>query len=234
MWKTYVNDLLLFTFISLLLFGCLEFESGLSGDNNTEFNSDADSDSDGDSDNDTDADGDTDIETDTQTDDTALFNICEEEVPEEHYVDGIPAYNQCAASENASIFTNNGINTATQEGDGNWVRTQMSSGYQCTEFAKRYMEYVWNVPTVPNGDAGTWCDDAPPEGLVQSDTPVHGDVIVFAPGSCGASEEFGHLAIVDIVHEAENSVEFVEQNYANRRACDINTAACFLHAVSNQ
>ena len=33
------------------------------------------------------------------------------DVPEDHYIDGIPAYAQCGESENSAIWSNNGINT---------------------------------------------------------------------------------------------------------------------------
>jgi surface antigen len=159
-------------------------------------------------------------------------NICAEVVPQERYVDGIPAYSQCEASESGGVWSADGVVTsAAQEGD--WRRTQWGGGYQCTEFASRYLFFVWGVSSVPNGNAGAWCDSEPPEGLVQAPTPVHGDLIVFAPGSCGASEETGHVAVVDVVNEAESRVVIVEQNRAGRRATDIDCAACFLHAVAN-
>jgi hypothetical protein len=65
------------------------------------------------------------------------------------------------------------------------VRTQGSGGYQCTELAHRYLYFRWNVTSVPNGNAGVWCDGTLPSGLVKATTPVHGDLIVLAPGSCG-------------------------------------------------
>lgn len=159
-------------------------------------------------------------------------NVCNEPVPAERHVDGIPAYAQCAESESVAIWSDDGINTsATQQSA--WRRTQWGGGYQCTEFASRYLYFVWGVERVPNGDAGTWCDEEPPDGLVQSLSPVHGDLIVFAPGSCGASPETGHVAVVDTVDENNARVVIVEQNRAGRRTTDIECAACFLHAVGN-
>lgn len=162
-----------------------------------------------------------------------IANVCDESVPEDHYVDGIPAYAQCAESESAAIWSNDGINTSASQ-QTEWRRTQFGGGYQCTEFANRYLFFVWGVERVPNGDAGTWCDAEPPEGLVQSAIPVHGDLIVFAPGSCGASPETGHVAVVDTVDETSARVTIVEQNRAGRRTTDIECAACFLHAVVNE
>jgi endo-1,4-beta-xylanase len=165
---------------------------------------------------------------------TAALSVCNEEVPSDRAVDGIPAYDQCAESENSAIYSSNGVDTNTTGGDG-WVRTQWSGGYQCTELAHRYLYFVWDVTWIPNGDAGTWCDSLPPtdSGLEQTAMPVHGDVIVFAPGVCGASATYGHVAVVDEVDEARGRVTFVEQNAAGRRTSDIDCGACFLHVVAN-
>jgi surface antigen len=204
-------------------------------DTDTDTDADADADTAGDSDTDsnTDAGPDTDADSDSDTDTDESFNICGEDVPSEHYVDSIPAYAQCAESQNSDIWSDDGVDTSTERLSSEWIRTQWGAGYQCTEFASRYLKFQWDVMKVPNGNAGTWCDSSPPEGLVQTDTPVHGDIMVFAPGSCWADRVYGHVAVVDIVDEPGNSVEFVEQNSPGRRSCPINTAACFLHAVEN-
>jgi surface antigen len=159
-------------------------------------------------------------------------NVCSETVATNRVVDGIPAYSQCTASTSGAIYSNNGVDTSTASGGTGWVRTQMSGGDQCTELAHRYFHFKWNVQSVPNGNAGTWCDGNIPTGLVKSTVPVHGDVIVFAPGSCGADATTGHVAVVDTVN-SNATVTFVEQNNASRRSCAISTAACFLHATSN-
>jgi surface antigen len=159
-------------------------------------------------------------------------NVCSETVPTNRAVDGVPAYSQCTATTSSAIYSNNGVDTSTTSGGTGWVRTQMSGGYQCTELAHRYLYFKWNVQSVPNGNAGTWCDGSIPAGLVKSTTPVHGDLIVFAPGSCGADATTGHVAVVDSVN-SNATVTFVEQNNASRRSCAISTAACFLHATSN-
>jgi MYXO-CTERM domain-containing protein len=164
---------------------------------------------------------------------TALAdNICNETVPSNRLVDGIPAYAQCDASTSSAIYSNNGVDTATTSGGTGWVRTQGSGGYQCTELAHRYLYFKWNVQSVPNGNAGVWCDGTIPNGLVKTTVPVHGDVIVFAPGSCGADATTGHVAVVDVVN-SDSTVTFVEQNRAGRRSCAVGTAACFLHATAN-
>jgi MYXO-CTERM domain-containing protein len=162
----------------------------------------------------------------------AAANICNETVPSNRMIDGFPAYSQCTDSTSSAIYSNNGIDTATTSGGSDWVRTQGSGGYQCTEWAHRYLHFRWNVTRVPSGNAGVWCDGTIPDGLVKMTTPVHGDVIVFAPGSCGADTTTGHVAVVDVVG-SNGTVTFVEQNRANRRSCALDTAACFLHAIAN-
>jgi MYXO-CTERM domain-containing protein len=162
------------------------------------------------------------------------LSVCNETVPTNRFVDGIPAYDQCAASENSSIYSNNGVDTSTSAEGGDWVRTQWSGGYQCTELAHRYLYFRWDVDWIPNGNAGTWCDAEPPSssGVVQTSAPVHGDVIVFPPGECGADSVYGHVAVVDVVDSATR-VTVVEQNRAGRRSTNVSCAACFLHVVAN-
>ena len=102
--------------------------------------------------------------------------------PPNRFIDGFPAYAQCAGSMTGAVYSNNGIDTSTTSGGAGWVRTQRSGGYQCTELAHRYLTFKWNIQSVPNGDAGVWCDAALPAGLVKATTPVHGDPIVLGPG----------------------------------------------------
>jgi surface antigen len=149
-------------------------------------------------------------------------------------VDGIPAYSQCPESESAAVWSSDGISTSLANAGSGWVRTQFDGGYQCTEFAHRYLYFVWGIQSVPNGNAGEWCDGALPDGLVQAAVPVHGDLIVFAPGSCGASDETGHIAVIDIVNSANNRLTIVQQNRAGRSNTDFSCAACFLHAEVNE
>lgn len=162
-------------------------------------------------------------------------NICNATPAANLTVDGIPAYAQCSASNNAAIYSNNGVDTATTAVSSEWKRTQYSGGYQCTELVHRYWLFKWNVTWIPNGNAGTWCGTAPPStsGIVQTTTPVHGDAIVFAPGTCGADAVTGHIALVDTVDMAASKVTFVEENTAGRRSGAVSCAACFLHVVAN-
>jgi len=78
------------------------------------------------------------------------INICTETVPSNRFVDGIPAYAQCTGSQNSAIYSNNGVDTGTTSGGTDWVRTQYSGGYQCTELAHRYLQAL---PEVAKGDA---------------------------------------------------------------------------------
>jgi len=163
------------------------------------------------------------------------LSVCDETVPATRYIDGIPAYAQCAASENSAIFSNNGIDTSTTQQGSDWVRTQWSGGYQCTELAHRYLLFKWNVKWLPNGNAGAWCDTQPTasSGVVQTTTPVHGDLMVLAPGSCGAAASTGHVNVVDVVDNATGRLIAVEQNRAGRNMYMQSCAKCFLHVVAN-
>jgi surface antigen len=159
-------------------------------------------------------------------------DICGETVPANRFIDGFPAYAQCPASMTGAVYSNNGIDTSTTSGGAGWVRTQWSGGYQCTELAHRYLLFKWNVPSVPNGNAGVWCDSALPDGLVKTAAPVHGDLLVLAPGSCGADANTGHVAVIDVVN-ADGSMMVVQQNVASRGRFQMGCAACFLHATAN-
>jgi MYXO-CTERM domain-containing protein len=160
------------------------------------------------------------------------LNACNETVPAMRAVDGIPAYAQCDAIESGAIWSNNGVDTASSSQGAGWVRTQYSGGYQCTELARRYMLFRWDID-YQHGNAGEWCDGELPSTLELAATPTHGDLIVFAPGSCGADSTTGHVAIVDTVDMAGGKVTIVEQNQASRRTTQQTCAKCFLHAVAN-
>jgi hypothetical protein len=67
-------------------------------------------------------------------------------------------------------------------------------------------------------------------GVVQTMTPVHGDIMVFAPGSCGADSMTGHVAVVDVVG---TKVSAVQQNTASRTSYAASCAKCYLHVVAN-
>jgi hypothetical protein len=164
----------------------------------------------------------------------AALSVCEEAVPDNRFIDGIPSYAQCEGSMTTAIYSNNGVDTATTKVGSDWVRTQYSGGYQCTELAHRYLHFVWDVTWIPNGNAGSWCDSVPPasSGLVQTMAPVHGDLMVLAPGSCGASASTGHVTVVDVV-DGSGKLSVVEQNRARRGSYMQSCAKCFLHVVSN-
>jgi hypothetical protein len=163
------------------------------------------------------------------------LNGCNETVPATRFIDGIPSYAQCATTMSSPIYSNNGIDTATMSMGSDWVRTQYSGGYQCTELVHRYFHFKWNVKWIPNGNAGAWCDTQPPasSGVVQTMVPVHGDAMVLAPGSCGADGTTGHVTVVDVVDTAKQKLTVVEQNGARRGTYNQSCAKCFLHVVAN-
>src|SRR6185369_4988013 len=160
------------------------------------------------------------------------LNACDESVPSTRAVDGFPAYAQCDGIADGAIWSNNGIDTAPSSQGADWVRTQYSGGYQCTEFARRYFLFRWHID-YQHGNAGQWCDGTLPSSLALATSPTHGDLIVFAPGSCGADSTTGHIAVVDTVDMAGKKVTIVEQNQASRRTTQQSCAKCYLHAVEN-
>ena len=165
---------------------------------------------------------------------SAALSVCDETVPANRSIDGVPAYAQCSASSSAAIYSDDGVNTATTKMGPEWIRTQYSGGYQCTELAHRYLYFRWDIDWVPNGNAGTWCDSQPPAtvGVVQTTTPVHGDIMVLAPGSCGADGTTGHVNLIDVV-SGNGSLIAVEQNGARRGTYKETCAKCFLHVMVN-
>ena len=166
---------------------------------------------------------------------SAALSPCDEVVPANRNVDGIPAYAQCASIQDGAIFSNNGVDTSATQMGSDWVRTQYSGGYQCTELAHRYLYFKWNVKWIPNGNAGNWCDTQPPanSGVVQTMTPVHGDIMVLAGGSCGAAQSTGHVNVVDTVDMATGRLVAVEQNRAGRSPYMLSCGKCFLHVMAN-
>jgi hypothetical protein len=163
---------------------------------------------------------------------TLALDVCDETVPANRYVDGLPAYAQCDEVQGAAVWSSNGVDTSTTSQGSEWIRTQHSGGYQCTEWAYRYMYFRFEVD-YRHGNAREWCDGDLPPTLVKSSLPVHGDLIVFDGGSCGADGETGHIAVIDTVDASAAKVTFVEQNRAGRRTADQSCALCFLHAVAN-
>jgi hypothetical protein len=163
---------------------------------------------------------------------TLALDVCDETVPANRYVDGLPAYAQCDEVQGAAVWSSNGVDTSTTSQGSEWIPTQHSGGYQCTEWAYRYMYFRFEVD-YRHGNAREWCDGDLPPTLVKSSLPVHGDLIVFDGGSCGADGETGHIAVIDTVDASAAKVTFVEQNRAGRRTADQSCALCFLHAVAN-
>jgi PhoPQ-activated pathogenicity-related protein len=64
-------------------------------------------------------------------------------------------------------------------------------------------------------------------------TPVHGDLIVFAAGSCGASSNAGHVAVIDVVDSVNQQLTIVDENGPHRWDVSMSCASCYLHATAN-
>jgi len=158
----------------------------------------------------------------------AVDYICNE--PAGATIDGIPAYPFCG---DFNVWSNNGFDTNSTSGGAGWVRTETSAGYQCTELALRYFRFKFGVTTFWPGISYAYQMCAMhPAGMSVSPTPVHGDLMVFAPGSCGADATSGHVAVVNTV--GATTLVVVQQNAPTSTATyNTSCASCFLHADHN-
>jgi len=143
-------------------------------------------------------------------------------------LDGIPAYPYCG---NTNVWSNNGVDTKSASGGAGWVQTEGGYGYQCVEYAIRYTHFKFGTSTSWGISYAKQMCATHPAGLSTSTTPVHGDLIVFAGGSCGADATAGHVAVVDKVNAT--TVTVVQENSAGTQTFNKTCASCFLHAASN-
>jgi MYXO-CTERM domain-containing protein len=143
-------------------------------------------------------------------------------------LDGIPAYAYCG---NFNVWSNNGADTKSTSGGTGWVQTEGGYGYQCVEYAVRYEHFKFGVATGwGNAYAYQMCGNHP-SSVSKVTTPVHGDLMIFAPGSCGADGTAGHVAVVDVVNAT--TVKAVQENQAGSYTYNKSCASCWLHAASN-
>jgi surface antigen len=150
--------------------------------------------------------------------------ICSE--PASATIDGIPAYDYCG---NFDVWSNNGVDTKSASGGAGWIRTETNYGYQCTELALRYLHFEHGITTVWKGIS--YADEmcaTHPAGVSVVGTPAHGDLMVFAAGSCGADSVAGHVAVVDTVNAS--TIDVVQQNPAGKVTWNTACASCFLRA----
>lgn len=143
-------------------------------------------------------------------------------------LDGIPAYAYCG---NFNVWSNNGTDTKSSSGGTGWVQTEGGYGYQCVEYAVRYEHFKFGVATGwGNAYAYQMCGNHP-SSVSTATTPVHGDLMIFAPGSCGADGTAGHVAVVDVVNAT--TVKVVQENTAGSYTYNKSCASCWLHAANN-
>lgn len=142
-------------------------------------------------------------------------------------IDGIPAYAYCG---NFDVYSNNGVDTRSYGGAG-WVKTEGGYGYQCFELAARYMHFKWGVDATWGVVYASQMCDTHPAGVSVTTTPIHGDLAVFAGGSCGVAAPAGHVAVVDSV--GASTFTAVQQNVAAELTWSKSCVSCFLHAAAN-
>ncbi len=143
-------------------------------------------------------------------------------------LDGIPAYAYCG---NFNVFSNNGSDTKSASGGTGWVQTEGGYGYQCVEYAVRYEHFKFSVGTGWGISYAYQMCNTHPTGIAKATTPVHGDLMIFAPGSCGADGTAGHVAVVDTV--GSTTVKVVQENTAGSYTYNKSCASCWLHASAN-
>lgn len=144
-------------------------------------------------------------------------------------LDGIPAYAFCG---NTDVWSNNGVDTKTTSGGAGWIRTETNYGYQCTELALRYERFKFGVTTVWPGISYAYQMCAThPAAMSTTNAPIQGDLMIFAPNSCGADSVAGHVAVVDTVNAS--TIDVLQQNPAAKTTYNTACASCFLHAANN-
>ena len=143
-------------------------------------------------------------------------------------LDGIPAYAFCG---NTYVWSNNGVDTKSASGGSGWVRTEGGYGYQCVEYAIRYTHFKFGTSVGWGINYADQMCATHPASMSKTTTPVHGDLMIFGAGSCGASAQAGHVAVVDVV--SATTVGVVQENPAAKHTYNRSCASCFLHDAKN-
>ena len=143
-------------------------------------------------------------------------------------LDGIPAYAYCG---NFNVWSNNGVDTKSASGGSGWVRTEGGYGYQCVEYAIRYSHFKFGTGTSWGINYAQQMCATHPARMSKTTTPVHGDLMIFGGGSCGADATAGHVAVVDVVKAT--TVGVVQENSAGKQTFNKSCASCFLHDAKN-
>jgi len=143
-------------------------------------------------------------------------------------LDGIPAYAYCG---NFNVWSNNGVDTKSSSGGTGWVQTEGGYGYQCVEYAARYEHFEFGVATSWGISYAYQMCNTHPTSMSTVSKPMHGDLMIFAPGSCGADGTAGHVAVVDTV--GATTVKTVQENVAGSYTYNQSCASCWLHAANN-
>ncbi|HJV61882.1 MAG TPA: CHAP domain-containing protein [Albitalea sp.] len=151
---------------------------------------------------------------------------------------GYPVFNKNHCYGNP-IFSTTGRDTYTSNPYGNRVMTNSGFGYQCFELAERYFLFKYNK-RIRGEAAADMCGNALPSGVKRlfpgSGMPVPGDLFVFGRGSCGASPQWGHIAVITKVWNS-GSVQIAQQNMRSEKYTIANVksscACAYLHATDN-
>lgn len=147
-------------------------------------------------------------------------------------MNGIPVYpNDCG---DVNVWTDDGIHTARASEGSSWVETEVGYGYQCVEFAARYMHFRYGTSTHWGAAVAADMCTHHPSDVTETSSPIDGDLVVIKPGECGLhSATAGHVAVISSV--TSTAVGVVQQNEGStgKGAWARSCAKCYLHAARN-
>ena len=104
------------------------------------------------------------------------------------------------------------VNNGIVDIDG--IDTSKGDSYawgQCTWWAAIRRAQIGKPVPGNLGNGGDWGDNAKASGYKVDQSPSPGDAVSFKPGTLGADQEYGHVAIVEEVH-ADGSILISEAN----------------------
>lgn len=116
------------------------------------------------------------------------------------------------SSKNADSYNSSGSGTVPVAGQGYSVSGTNGYPYgQCTWWACLRRSQLGLPCSNYFGNAGWWAVAAAASGYATDNVPTVGSIIVFSPGQYGASSVYGHVGIVESVHE-DGSITISESN----------------------
>jgi surface antigen len=138
---------------------------------------------------------------------------------------GAPSCGTTMASFNGVAAKSNGGDQCTGNACGGYGT--YGYNYQCVELAQRYFGTLYGTTPIWYGNAIDLCHTYP-SGVVQTSSPIPGDLVVFNSGT------WGHVAVITSV--TSSTVNVIEQNSSPSGTNSYSrgsNVACYLHASKN-